>query len=191
MINFVDKRPPGGCLFSICFMGFLSVKTTGILAHIRCLLQILLEFSRYCVDSSNSEWPWWYLRQCWCQVSRYPRGAPGSGRGLLWCQQRQIIRCKEADHITSHTLPQPISGPIQIHSSTNTLLHFTYRTPARDQVPVTSIFNLREASNEVKYFYSFIPDICFNLLWNSCNAEGDVGTVSSGGVTITVTTSFM
>ena len=100
-------------------------------------------------------------------------------------QRWQIIRCKEADHITCHTLPQPISGPIQIHSSTYTHLHFTYRTPARVQVPVTSIFNLREASNEVKYFYSFIPDICFNLLWNSCNAEGDVGTVSSGGVTIT------
>ena len=33
-------------------MGFLSVKTT---AHIRCLLQILLEFLRNCVDSSNSD----------------------------------------------------------------------------------------------------------------------------------------
>ena len=102
---------------------------------------------------------------------------PANSRGLLCdCTTSPITR---------------FAALIQIHSSTNTLLHFTYRTPARVQVPVTSIFNLREASNEVKYFYSFIPDICFNLLWNSCNAEGDVGTVSSGGVTITVTTSFM
>ena len=83
------------------------------MAHVRCLLQILLEFSRNCVDSSNSDLD----NICASAGVRSHvtlKGPRGSGRGLLWCQRWQIIRCKETDHITCHTMPQPISGPIQI-----------------------------------------------------------------------------
>ena len=48
---------------------------------------------------------------------------------------------------------------VPFHFSTCTLLHFTYRTPAilhKIPIPVTSIVNLREASNEVSFTVLFL-----------------------------------
>ena len=107
-------------------MGFLSAKTT---AHIRCLLQILLEFLRNCVDSSNSD-----LDDI-CASAGVRSHVTLEGRLAVAgvCCGVSGGRLSDVKKLITllviHTLPQPISGPIQIHSYTH--LHFTYRTPAR------------------------------------------------------------